>query len=66
MALTAKKLDEVRASVPVGEVTKDNQVRVNFNVPKAQRARWKTAAIAGNYHSLADMIIEAVEAHLNK
>ena len=65
MALKSKKLDEVRQSVPVAEVQKENLVRVNLNVPEAQRARWKVAAIERKV-SLADLVAQAVEAHLSK
>lgn len=65
MALTSKKLDQVRVSVPVSEVQKETLVRVNLNVPKSQRARWKMAA-AEREIALGDLIAEAVEAHLNK
>lgn len=65
MALTSKKLDQVRPSVPVADVQKENLVRVNLNVPESQRARWKMAAIARKI-SLGDLIAEAVEAHLSK
>ena len=65
MALTAKNLDKVRQAVPVAEVQKADQVRVNINVPEEQRARWKIAAINRKL-SLGDMIAEAVEEYLNK
>lgn len=65
MALTAKKLDQVRTDLPVKEVQKEDLVRVNLNVPESQRTRWKIAAIEKKM-SLGDMISEAVEAYLNK
>ncbi len=65
MALTSKKLDQVRSTVPVAEVQKENLVRVNLNVPASQRTRWKMAAIAQNI-SLGELIAEAVETHLSK
>ena len=63
MALTSKKLEKVRPSLPVSEVQKDNLVRVNLNVSESQRARWKMAAIERRI-TLGDLIAEAVEAHL--
>ena len=65
MALTAKKLDQVRPNLPVKEVQKEDLVRVNLNVPESQRTRWKIAAIERK-QSLGDLIAEAVEAYLNK
>ncbi len=65
MALTAKKLDNVRPTVPVKEVQKEDLVRVNLNVPESQRTKWKIAAIERK-QSLGDLIAEAVEAYLNK
>ncbi len=65
MALTAKKLEQVRANLPINEVQKENLVRVNLNVPESQRARWKVAAIERKM-SLGDMVSEAVEEYLNK
>ena len=65
MALTSKKLDQVRVTLPVAEVQRENLVRVNLNVPESQRARWKMAAIERKI-PLGDMIAEAVEAHLSK
>ena len=65
MALTAKKLDQVRPNLPVQEVQKEDLVRVNLNVPESQRTRWKIAAIERK-QSLSDLIAEAVEVYLNK
>ena len=65
MALTSKKLDKVRTSLPVAEVQKESLVRVNLNVPESQRARWKMAAIERRI-PLGDLIVEAVETHLSK
>ncbi len=65
MALTAKKLDQVRQNLPVKEVQKEDLVRVNLNVPESQRTKWKIAAIERK-QSLGDLIAEAVEAYLNK
>ena len=65
MALTSKKLDQVRSSIPVAEVQKENLVRVNLNVPESQRAQWKMAAINRKI-SWGDLIAAAVEAYLSK
>ena len=65
MALKSKKLENVRLSVPVSEVQKEAVVRVNLNVPESLREKWKVAAIARKV-TLAELVIEAVELHLNK
>ncbi len=65
MALKSKKLENVRLSVPVSEVQKEVVVRVNLNVPESLREKWKVAAIARKV-TLAELVIEAVELHLNK
>ena len=65
MALKSKKLEDVRLSVPVSEVQKEAVVRVNLNVPESLREKWKVAAIARKV-TLAELVIEAVELHLNK
>lgn len=65
MALKSKKLDEVRSSIPVDIVTQEQIVRINLNVPKSTRARWKSEA-ARQGCPLAELIIDSVEAHLSK
>jgi len=63
MGLKSKPLDDVRPSLPVSVVQQEVLKRVNLNVPETQRDRWKVEAIKRKV-SLADMIIEAVEAHI--
>lgn len=65
MALTPKKLDAVRATVPVDEVGRQNLVRVNINVPEDTRKKWKMAAIERGI-SLAALIENAVNEDLSK
>lgn len=65
MALTAKKIDKVRESVPVKVITNDAMVRVNLNVPPETRDRWKIESIKRGV-TLAELITEAVEAHIAK
>ena len=65
MALKSKKLEDVRLSVPVSEVQKEAVVRVNLNVPESVREKWKVAAIERKV-TLAELVTEAVETHLNK
>ncbi len=65
MALTPKKLDAVRPTVPVAEVGRQNLVRVNINVTEATRKHWKMAAIERGV-SLAALIENAVNEDLSK
>ena len=65
MALKSKKLDTVRADIPVDVVTQVDLVRINLNVPKTTRALWKSEA-AKQGKSLSDMIVEAMELSLSK
>lgn len=65
MALTSKPLTAVRPSIPVKEVTKGDQVRVNLNVSQDTRNRWKIASIERGV-TMAELIAEAVESHIAK
>ena len=63
MALTAKKPDQVRPTVPVQEVTAGDTVRVNINVSERTRKAWKQAALDRDM-TLAQLIEAAVGAYL--
>ena len=63
MALTAKKLDQVRPTVPVQEVSKGDAVRININVSEATRKEWKRAAIERDM-TVTQLIELAVAAYL--
>lgn len=63
MALTSKSLDRVRPDVPVNDVSREEQVRINLNVPESVRKRWKMAAIEAG-RPLSDLIVEAMTQHL--
>lgn len=65
MALTPKKLEAVRPTVPISEVGRQNLVRVNVNVPESIRKQWKMAAIERGI-SLGALIENAVNDHLSK
>lgn len=65
MALKPKKTADVRPSVPVEDVQKEELVRVNLNVPESTRTRWKMAALQRK-QSLGELIAEAVEAHIKQ
>jgi hypothetical protein len=65
MGLKSKSLDLVRPSVPVHEVTKEDMVRINMNVPKSVRQNWKFAALERDL-PMTDLIIEAMNTYLSK
>lgn len=65
MALKSKPLEEVRADVPVHEVTREEIVRVNILVPASVRRAWKTAA-ANSDTTITDMILEAMKIHMSR
>ena len=60
MALRSKPLDEVRADVPVQEVTKDDLVRFNFFIDRAKLKALKTEALERDV-SVADLVREALD-----
>ena len=64
MGLKSKPLDKVRASVPVHEVTREDVVRININVPESLRQQWKIASVQAK-KPMTDMIIESMSIYLN-
>jgi hypothetical protein len=64
MALTAKKLEAVRPGIPVEEVNRENRARINFDVTKETRMRWKMAALRQGV-TLAALIETAVNESLS-
>ncbi len=66
MALTVKPLEKVRKNVPVQEVAKPPQeelVRVNIEVGKGTRHRWRTEALQRDL-TLKELIQKAVERYI--
>ena len=63
MALKSKPLADVRADLPLAEVSKASVVRINLNVPAPTRKRWKAAAVQAE-RPLTDLIVDAVESYL--
>lgn len=66
MALTVKPLEKVRKNVPIREVAKpslEELVRVNIEVEKETRQRWRTEALQRGL-SLKELIQEAVERYV--
>jgi hypothetical protein len=60
MALKSKNPNQVRPTVPVEMAAKGEQVRVNLNVHRTVRERWKIEAIKRGMN-LSDFIVAAVE-----
>lgn len=65
MALKSKPLEDVRADVPVHEVSREDMVRVNFLVPASVRKEWKGAALRED-KTLTELILEAMQARLSQ
>lgn len=65
MALKSKPLEDVRADVPVHEVSREDMVRVNFLVPASVRKEWKSAALRED-KTLTELITEAMQARLSQ
>ena len=66
MALTVKPLEKVRKNVPVREVANsspEDLVRVNIEVEKEMRQRWRTEALQRGI-SLRELIQEAMERYV--
>lgn len=64
MALKSKPLDQVR-NVPTVQIPTDEIVRVNLNVPKSIRTRWKDIANKRDM-TVTDLIIDAVSKYSNE
>lgn len=60
MALISKPMSAVRDSVPLAMVTAEDVVRLNLNVKKSTRSRWKQAA-AERETTITDLILEAMK-----
>lgn len=65
MAIKSKPLEEVRGSVPVHLVTRDDMVRVNLLVPAKVRKAWKAAGLQVD-KTVTDMIVEAMGDYVQK
>jgi hypothetical protein len=64
MGLKSKPLDQLRESIPVDEVTREDIVRININVPESLRQRWKIAAVQEK-RPMTDIIIDAMSLYLD-
>ena len=65
MALKDKPMTEVRATVPVQEVTKGDLVRFNFFIDRVTLKALKTEALDRDV-SVADLVRDAINAHRRK
>lgn len=66
MGLKSKPLDQVRKTVPnVLLQPADEIVRINLNVPKTIRTKWKAIANERDM-TVTDLIIEAVNIYSNE
>lgn len=65
MALTAKKLEQVRPTVPVNEAGRGDTVRININVSENTRKDWKKAALERDM-TVTQLIEAAVMEYLSK
>jgi hypothetical protein len=63
MAITAKPINQVRESLPVHLVTRDDMVRVNILVPARIRQEWKVA-VAKEGRTVTDVLIALMNDHV--
>ena len=64
MALKSKPLSQVRADVPVADVSREELARINLNVPLSIRKSWKEAALREDM-TLSELIIKAMSKYSN-
>ena len=64
MALKSKPLSQVRADVPVADVSKEDLARINLNVPVSMRKAWKEAALKAD-KTLSELIIDSMSKYSN-
>ena len=65
MGLKSRPLSQVRADVPVADVSREELVRINLNVPLSVRKAWKEAALRYDV-TLSELIIDAMSKYSNK
>ena len=64
MGLKSKPLSQVRADVPVADVSKEDLARINLNVPVSVRKAWKEAALREDT-TLSELIIKSMSKYSN-
>lgn len=65
MGLKSKPLSQVRADVPVADVSREELARINLNVPVSMRKSWKEAALREDT-TLSELIIDSMRVRLSK
>lgn len=65
MGLKSKPLSQVRADVPVADVSREELARINLNVPVSVRKAWKEAALREDT-TLSELIIESMRVKLSQ
>jgi len=64
MGLKSKPLSQVRADVPIADVSREELARINLNVPVSVRKSWKEAALREDV-TLSELIIKAMSKYSN-
>lgn len=65
MSLKSKPLTSVRNLAAVSVLMEEEQVRINLNVPKSLRNKWKTVALQRE-KTMTELIIAAMKMYSNE
>ena len=65
MSLKSKPLSSVRDLPAVSVLTEEDQVRINLNVAKSLRNKWKSAALKRE-KTMTELIIESMSVYSNE
>ena len=65
MSLKSKPMSQVRQLPAVSMLTEEEQVRINLNVAKSIRNKWKSAALKRE-KTMTELIIEAMIIYSNE
>lgn len=65
MSLKSKPLSSVRNLPAVSVLTEEEQVRINLNVPKSLRNKWKAAALKRE-KTMTELILESMKIYSNE
>lgn len=65
MSLKSKPLSSVRDLPAVSVLLEEEQVRINLNVPKSLRNKWKAAALKRE-KTMTELILEAMNIYSNE
>jgi len=64
MSLKSKPLNQVR-ELPVSVLAEEEEVRINFNVRKSLRNKWKAVALKQE-KTMTELIIDAMKIYSNE